>query len=375
MDSDPARLRILQVNSRLDGGGADNQTLELTGGLHAVGEDVWLAVAAGSRWENRARSLGVPVTTFVRHSPLKSAQIRTCASLIRQHDIQIVHAHQGSDYWPAVAAARLAGRAVRVIITRHLMTRPRTFSRWFLLRCADLIAVSRAVEGVLHRELHGPRQRIHQIYGGIDVSRFLPQRTEAAWEFRRQNGWTDQAVVFAVVGGFMLPRGKGQPEFLEAAHRIKDTHPRASFVIVGEGTMEDWLRARIQALGLAGRAGVLRFTEEIPVLMSAIDVLVHPAVGTEAFPLVTLEAMASGRPVIASRLDGIPEGVRDGTDGLLAPPGDVSALADRMARLCAEPELRRQMGAAAADHVRANFTRETLVRRTRELYLSLSRFR
>ena len=122
-------MNILQVNSLFSGGGTDNQTLELTAGLREIGADVTLAVAAGSRWEPQARALGVPVETFPPKSPLKFAMMRRLVALIRERGFDILHAHQGRDYWPSIIAARLAGRGTRVVITRHLMTRPRTVSQ------------------------------------------------------------------------------------------------------------------------------------------------------------------------------------------------------------------------------------------------------
>ena len=150
-----APLRILQVNSVFNGGGTDNQTVELAAGLRDLGESVTLAVAAGSRWEPLAHELGVRVETFAAKSRLRQALIRRLVTIMRQERTQIIHAHQGRDYWPCILAARIAGCGTRVVVTRHLMTRPGAFSRWFLLSMSDVIAVSRAVEEVLKRELRG----------------------------------------------------------------------------------------------------------------------------------------------------------------------------------------------------------------------------
>src|SRR5439155_23331012 len=91
-------LRILQLNSLFNGGGTDRQTMELAAGLAARGHEVILAIGEGSRWEPLARnSLSVPIATFAPRSPLKFAMIRSLAGLLRRHEIQIIHAHQGRD--------------------------------------------------------------------------------------------------------------------------------------------------------------------------------------------------------------------------------------------------------------------------------------
>lgn len=364
-------LRVLQVNSLMAGGGADNQTLELTAGLRDLGCELTLAVAAGSRWDHRARSLGVRIETFARESALKQAFIQHVAHLIRRHRIQVVHAHQGRDYWPAIIAARLAGCGARVVVTRHLMTRPRWFSRWGLLTCAHVIAVSQAVLRGLRRELHGPAARLHQIFCGIDVDHFQTPRTDAVKQFRAAQSWGASEVVFGVVGAFGLPRGKGQLEFIQAAATLHRDYPQARFAIIGEGEMGALLKEQIARLQLQAVVRVLPFTEEIVTVTHALDVLVHPAVGSEAFGLVILEAMACGKPVIASRLDGIPELFNHGEQGLLTTAGDVAALAEAMQRVLSNAGLRQRLGNAGRLHVGRYFTRELMAERTHSVYLKL----
>lgn len=362
-------LRIVQFNSVFNGGGTDGQTLDLAAGLHDCGDDVTLAIARGSRWEPLASKLGVRVELIPAKGKL--GIIRGLARVLNRQRAQVVHAHQGRDYWPAILAARLAGVGTRVVITRHLMTRPRAFSRLFLLRAADVIAVSRAVEGVLQRELSGPRERLHQIYGGIDTSAFQPSRSAASAALRREQGWNEDDVVFGVVGAYSLPRGKGQLEFLQAGAQLTKEFPRARFVMIGRGSLESLLRAEIQQLGLGDVARLLPFTDDVATAMGALDVLVHPALGTEALGLVLWEALACGKPVIASRLDGIPEAFTEGEHGLLVPPADVPALASAMRTLLGDPALRKRLGAAGRGHVCRNFSRAAHAERTRALYSKL----
>ncbi|MBI5384611.1 MAG: glycosyltransferase family 4 protein [Verrucomicrobia bacterium] len=366
-----APLRILQVNSRFAGGGTDNQTLELTAGLRDLGVQVRLSIPEGTRWLPLARELGVPVHAFPARSSLMQAAIRQWRSVIRAHRIQIIHVHQGRDYWPAIMAARLAACGTRIVITRHLMTRPRRFTRWFLLSMADVVAVSNAVLDVLKQELHGPLSRLHLIYGGIDTAKFHPVRTPAALDFRRQQGWEPDHVVFGVVGAFDLPRGKGQLELLDAACRLRAEFPHARYAIIGQGSMESLLRERITTLGLEQAVRIVPFTEKIATVLSALDVLTHPAVGAEALGLVIWEGMSCGKPVIASRLHGIPEAFVEGEHGFLVPPGDAGALAEAMRALLTDPVRCRRFGEAGRRHIIRHFSREILARQVNELYCGL----
>ena len=363
-----APLRILQVNSLFSGGGVDNQTLELSRGLRELGHDVTLAVAAGSRWENRAREIGCLVETFPSKSALRWRLILCVAGLIRRQRPHLLHLHQGRDYWPGIIAAKLALRGTRVVITRHLISRPRGVSRHMLLRTAQIVAVSRAVERVLRAELRGPAARIHQVYCGIDVSRFQRTRTEASEALRAELGWRPEQVVFGVVGMFEPPRGKGQFEFLEAAARVAKEFPQARFALVGQGGLRAELKASVARLGLTDRLRFLGFRDEMPPVMGALDVLVHPNTGTEAFPLVVLEAFASGKPVIASDIDGIPEQVVPGENGFLVPRADVPALAAAMTKLAGDAPLRSRLGRNGRSLVEAKFTRARLAENFVALY-------
>ena len=177
--------------------------------------------------------------------------------------------------------------------------------------------------------MKGDHSKIQVIYGGIDTERFRPMDTE---EQRRAWGLEAGHKVFAVAGGYDRPRGKGQREFLKAAAMMHKQAPEARFLIIGRGNMADILRGDIERLGLAGKAWLTPYCHDMPQAMNAIDCLVHPQIGTEAFGLVVCEAFACGRPVIASALDGIPEAFSAAGYGELVPPEDIPALAAAMRR-------------------------------------------
>jgi glycosyltransferase involved in cell wall biosynthesis len=345
-------LRILHLNSMLTGGGTDDQCVKLAHGLHVMGQNVFLAGPDGREISKVVRTVGVPFHVTPPEGPFKLRFIASAARRIRQESIQIVHGHHGRDLWPTILAARLSGLRPKVVLTRHLAKSPSSwFSRRFLLgQCDALIAVSQFVakvlcEGVYEPEspeperrvrppLLGDRRKIHVIHGGIDVERFRP--VEAAAQ-RREWGLEPEHFAFAVVGGYPLPRGKGQREFLRAAARIHQAAPSARFLRVGRGNMAEILRADIQQLGLSGRAWLTPYCQDMPAAMNALDCLVHPQIGTEAFPGVVLEATACGKPVIASALDGIPEGFAIGGYGRLVPPEDIGALAEAMREQLRQP--------------------------------------
>jgi glycosyltransferase involved in cell wall biosynthesis len=363
-------LKILQLNTVFNGGGTDNQSLELARGLQDLGHRVWLAVPPERHCEAAARRLDLRLA-YVKPKG-KVRQLRDLARLVRQNGIDLIHGHHGRDYWLAVIAALFRPRRVRVVLSRHLATLPSAASRALLLHgCDALVAVSQAVEEILRSGMKGSPAKIHRIYGGVDTASFASVAREAVEAFRGRMGWQPDQVVSGVVGSFSLPRGKGQLEFLEAAAGMKKEFPWARFALIGRGNMETLLRSRIQELSLSEIVRIIPFTDEIPVVMNALDILVHPAVGTEALGLVLWEAMACGKPILASRLGGIPEAFREGEHGLLVPPANVPALAEAMRELLRDPDKRARFGSAGCAHVCRNFSRARQAERFQELYSSL----
>jgi len=345
LETNAAPLRVLHLNSLLTGGGTDDQCVKLATGLHRLGQEVWLAGPAGREFEPVVKRGGVPFFDTGATSG-KLRFILRAARWIRNERIQVVHGHHGRDIWPAIFAVRLAGTKPLLVLSRHLAKSPGSWaSRRFLLgQCDALIAVSEFVAKVLREgvyepdspeeerqvrpPLRGDHGKIHVIYGGIDTVKFAPAKAD---ETKRNLRLQPTDYAFAVVGGFDLPRGKGQREFLAAAARIHQEAPHARFLIIGRGNMEEILKADIQRLGLTGKAWLTGQQRDMPRVMNAVDCLVHPAIGTEALGLVVCEAHACGKPVIASALDGIPEAFAPGACGKLVPPEDIEALAQAMA--------------------------------------------
>jgi glycosyltransferase involved in cell wall biosynthesis len=176
---------------------------------------------------------------------------------------------------------------------------------------------------------------------------------------------------FAVVGGYPLPRGKGQREFLAAAAQVHRKIPAARFLIIGRGNMADILKADIERLGLTGKAWLTPYFTDMPTVMNAIDCLVHPQIGTEALGLVVCEAQACGKPVIASALDGIPEAFAAGNYGRLVKPESVEELAAAMEEWANRPALSPSEREALHGKVSAQFSVNAYGKRILEFYRRL----
>ncbi len=379
-------LRILQLNSLLTGGGTDDQCVKLASDLQQLGHRVWVAGPDGREFARVLHELHVPFQATPPEGPLKLGFILAAAKMIRRLQIQIVHGHHGRDLWPTILAARLSGCRPEVVLTRHMAKSPSSwFSRQFLLsQCDALIAVSQFVAKVLREGVYEPnspeperrsrpplwgdQSKIHVLYGGIDTDRFRPIDAIAQ---RRAWGLGPTDFAFGFVGGYDRPRGKGQREFLQAAARIHEKIPQTRFLIVGRGNLRETLEADIVQLGLAGKARLTPYSQDMPLAMNALDCLIHAQVGTEAFGLVVLEAFACGRPVIATSLDGIPEAFAVGLCGRLVPPEDVGRLAAAMLEQSQRSSLTEEERLALHERVASEFSLGACARRVAELYQKL----
>jgi glycosyltransferase involved in cell wall biosynthesis len=202
------------------------------------------------------------------------------------------------------------------------------------------------------------------VYHGIEPPLTLEREREGK-QIRQELGLGPEDFIVGNVGRLALQ--KGQRHLVAAMPFLLERVPRAHAVIAGGGDLEAYLRDLALEVGVAERVHVLGPRKDVPALMHAMDVFAMPSIW-EGFGLVLLEAMAAGRPVVASRVATIPEVVVDGQTGLLVPAGDPLALAEAIARLAADPALARQLGEAGRDRLRRHFSIDKMVGDTELLY-------
>ena len=382
MSSSDLTARVMMLNSRLRGGGTDNQSLALAQGLIQQGWEVEVAGPDSAPLSMTAPALS-PLPKF------RPLQIVALAGLLRRSRARIVHAHHGDDYWTALLASRLVQPRPLVVFSRHLAKSPRSpLSRKHLFANADaVIAVSGFVGRVL---LNGDRdpaspvaerhhrpssrldpRRLHVIHTGIDTQLFCPRDRAFTDSARRSLGLDPGDTVFGVVGGFDLPVGKGQRVFVRAARDVVRRLPKSKFLLAGTGSLAATLEQDIRHHGLEDRVLLIGHRPDAVSLHHALDILVHPQIATEAFPSVVLEAHACGRPVIASRLDGIPEAWAIGGLGHLVPTGDAAELAATMIGQADHPAPSEPERAAAHARVEAEASLPVQARRVADLYRRL----
>jgi glycosyltransferase involved in cell wall biosynthesis len=362
----------------------------LTAGLRERGYETILVAGSVGQGEQSmayvAEELGVPVMTIPHlHreiSPIRDllATVRL-ARIIRAERPTILHTHTAKAGAVGRVAALLAGRRRPPIIVhtfhghvlRGYFGRFRTgvfrlLERW-LARITDaLVAVSPEVRDELVGFGVAPASKFRVIRLGIELDERLARDDAARAETRRVMGIADDRFVVGWIG--RMTAVKRTDVVLRSFRRLRDDGVNAVLCMVGDGpdrrTVED----------LAGELGVMRdclfpgYQEDVGPFFAAFDVFVLPS-GNEGTPVTAIEALASGCPVVATRVGGLPDVVTDGEDGFLVEPGDVEDVAARLARLAGDQGLRARMAAAGRERMRGRYAVDRLIDDIDRLYRDL----
>jgi glycosyltransferase involved in cell wall biosynthesis len=209
-------------------------------------------------------------------------------------------------------------------------------------------------------------RKVVTILNGLDLDRIGPTSrvTRADLEL------APTGAVLVTVANF-VPM-KGHRWLIDAMPAILARNPDATLVLAGSGPGLAAARERVAAAGLEPRVRFLGPRADGVDLLALGDVVVLPSVAAEGLPIVLLEALALGKPVVATRVGGIPEVIQDGATGLLVPPGDPPALADAISALLANPTRAAAMAARGRAAVRARLTADAMVRQIERLYVELA---
>jgi colanic acid/amylovoran biosynthesis glycosyltransferase len=298
-------------------------------------------------------------------------KVAHAARLMRAAGVDHVHCHFANH--PALAGYiinRLVGLSYSFTahgsdlhVDRHMLCQKAAAARF-------VVAVSEDNRRVILKSCPEADGRVQVIHCGVDTSVFRPTDDRGP-----VSAMTPERLPLDVLSIGTLHEVKGQSVLVEACRMLaaRDIAIRVRFV--GDGPDRAMLEERIAAAGLGGQVQLLgtRTRAEIAALLASTDVVVAPSVPTragkrEGIPVVLMEAMASGVPVVASRLSGIPELVTDGHDGRLFPAGDATALADVLGELAADRALRRRLGDAGRATVLREFDIDTNAARLVEAF-------
>lgn len=364
-------LRILHLRSSSGLWGGERQILQLAQPLVRHGIHMGLCVLsrgdAGRPLAEAARRLGIEVELLRADARFPLVAIAVIARRLREGHFDVLHTHEYKGDLLSLLAARRAGvpivASVRGYTQRTLPLRLYRYLDLFALRHFDRVL---PVSEYLRSELLAAglnAEAIITVYDGLDLATFRNQTTTA--QGLRTRLGLNRAFVVTIVG--RLSSEKGQRDFLAAARFVLDQLHNVRFLVVGEGPDHAALQAQAMAIGRSGTILFLGYREDVPALMMASDVVIL-ASHREAFGDVLIEAMAASRPVVATRVGGVPEIVRDGEAGLLVPPRNPACLAQAIIYLLTHPEEARRMGQRGCAVVAKHFTIQRVAEQLANIY-------
>jgi glycosyltransferase involved in cell wall biosynthesis len=356
-------LSILHVDPERGIGGGEEQVLGLLRHLAGAGQRQTVAAHPDGQLAGRAAALGVAVEPLAIRNHADVLAGRRLAAMIARGRFDVVHFHTARAH--AMSAFLGRSRAAVRIVTRR-MDYPLA-GGWYARRLYNaavdaVIAISAGVEAALLAS-GVEAAKIRVIASGVDLDRFTGQDETRARERARLGIAPAETVVAAIAA--LEPR-KGHAVLLEALALLGDLPLRV--LCAGGGSQAAALAARTAALGVAGRVCWLGHVPDVLPVLAAADVVVMPSL-LEGLGVAALEAMAAGRPVIASRVGGLPEAVgADGAAGVLVPPGDPAELAAALRRLAGDPARAVAIGAAGRERARRLFAMSRMADATLALY-------
>jgi len=384
------KLRVVELVATGTSGGAQEHVANLIGRIDRSRYDVSVLSLSGGAGVRRMEKTGVPVC--VLDDMPDDETVKAVAAHLVAVEADVVHNHMyraeviGTQAaWAVAAMGRRRPLVVGTVHSSRVRSdEDRELIRRLTPKMDHLVAVSRAIVRKLEDEgrVGAP---ISLIYNGIDLARY--RDPEVCGTLQREYEIEPGAPIVGVVA--RLEPEKGHPTLLEAWPRVLASVPDAHLLIVGEGSQRETLEAQARSLGLLGRGPAshpgsllpdgraslsqrpsVTFTgrrDDVPAVTAALDVAILPSY-REAQGLSILEAMALGRPVVASAVGGIPEMIEHGRTGLLVPPREPDFLAHAITRLLTDHPYADTLGKAGRNLVEERFCAELMVRAVETIY-------
>ncbi|HEY2434199.1 MAG TPA: glycosyltransferase [Vicinamibacterales bacterium] len=356
---------VAHVVLSLQPGGLERLVCDLSVATARMGARVFVyCLDEKGRLAPALESEGIAVKLVGRRAGLGLGLIPRLRRLLLADKIDVLHTHGVDPMLYAGWAARLAGTPVRVHTQHDTMLETKGWRHRLKFRLAgpafhSVVAVSRMTEQIVARHYRG--RGLRTIANGIDVERFRV-RTGAEDGERRTAG---AGLVIGTVA--RLAPEKAIDSLIDAFSTVQRAIPNCRLVIVGDGPERESLHARVRELRLESRVEFAGHQQSVERFVRDFDLFVLPS-RTEGIPLAMLEAMATGIPVVATAVGGVPEVIVNGESGVLVAPNDSLALSAALIRVLSDPTLRARLGESGAKQVRGSFSLASMAARYRALY-------
>jgi glycosyltransferase involved in cell wall biosynthesis len=284
--------------------------------------------------------------------------------IIKEHNIDIAHIHQGKLYWTSLAA-KLFCRNVKVVFHRRQDTRHGIISRNHYRFADAVIAVSKSVaNGLIKYEKVSPG-KVKVVYNGVNFDKFNDNIYFA--DIIKEYNLQDKTVI-GTVGAIVDFKGKGQIYLIEAAESLRKDYPNLRYLIVGDGKGLEEQIAYAKKLKVEDIVYFVGYQEEVQKFVSVMDIFCLLSWDSEGMPNVVIEAQALKKPVIVTNIGGNSESFVAATTGIMIEPSNSAQIAQAIKKLVDNPGIAKQFGNAGKQFVNKNFSIEKMVENTLAVY-------
>jgi len=378
------KIHILQLLGSATGkkstrgvGGAEVLVLQLAKNLDKKRFIVSVGYSGWSPLISEFRNVGVAIYYLRPNTKYDISFVMHLTNLIKRKGIDILQTHGlRLDFLSSVVSKLVK---IPVIITRHVAISDHLennlrkkvysfFDRYSLSYAHRVVTVTRAVADDLISNQGIKPSKVSVIYNGVDLNKFGSNFIDIDAIKTELGLKRDYSVVGMVA---QLVDFKGYPFFLKAASLVLKNNPKVYFLVVGKGPLQNELKNQAERLGIQNNVVFVGFCKDITKILSIMDIFTLSSL-REGLPISMIEAMAAGKPVVATHVGGVPELVRDGVTGFIVLPRDSEALAEKIIELLNNKDKAEKMGTTGRKFVREKFSLERMIQEYESLYLQLT---
>ncbi len=359
-------MTVLHLSTSSGPGGAERMISTLTAALNQGQFRIIVGLFRPGWLQEECEALGVRTSVMPLAGRFNVQWFRACFRLLRRERVALIHAHEFSAILCGWIVAMLAG--VPFVATVHGKNyfweklRRRVAYR-LVSRQGTMVVVSQDLKRFVCDKVGVAEKRVQVIYNGVAPAQTVSD--EEVWKCKAELGVLGCYPVLGVVGS--LYPVKGHRFFLEAMPELLRRWPQARLLVIGRGELDVALKEQAQQLAIGANVHFLGMRQDVPRLLSVLDAFVLPSL-SEGLSLALLEAMASGKPVVATLVGGNPELIDHGRTGFLVQPENANDLAANLVKLLSDPGMMQQFGRQAAGRVQQHFSMGQMVDRYRNLY-------
>ena len=363
-------IRVMHLLWRLGVAGTEVGVVKLSNALASRGFETCICSFVAPIGLEDVVDPRVEVCNLAHRDGTSARLIWRLSRIMRRVRPDILHTHSWGTLCEGMLAAKLAG-IERIVHGEHgtLESRPLNLhvQRWAWRRANQVLSVSSRLAEHISTQVGFPLDRIRVIRNGVDLERFSPGDRRAA---RMALGLEPHRKFVGTVG--RLVPVKSQRTLIQAIAILASRQVDCSAILVGEGPLREPLKGLAAQLGVGHLVHLLGQRNDVHRVLPSLDVFALPSL-SEGLSNTIIEAMATGLPVVSTRVGGADELVREGETGHLVPPDDPQALADALARILTSGEHAVQMGSQSLKRARQQFGLDRMVSEYEELYLTLLR--